>query len=100
MTSAATQADGKARPQAAHGRGGAAAWQAISSNTIRLPVPALGTLTLPSPQSLAFYAGLAVVGAAGLIDWPVIAVLAAGHLLAEDHHHRLLHSFGEALTEA
>jgi hypothetical protein len=30
----------------------------------------------------------------------VAAFLTAGHLLAEDHHHRLLHDFGEALEKA
>ena len=101
MTRAATsRADGRARSQAPHAGGAVAAWQAISANTLRLHVPRLGGLTLSSPQSLAFYAGLAAVGVAGIFDWPVLAVLGVGHLLAEDHHHRLLESFGEALAEA
>lgn len=77
-----------------------AAWQAISRNCVLVPVPGLGVLTLPSPQSMAFYGGLAALGVAGIVEWPVAAVLALGHLLAEDHHHRLLSSFGEALAEA
>jgi hypothetical protein len=88
------------RPRAAGQDGSMAAGRAISATSVRLPLPGLGTLALPPPQSLAFYAGLLAIGTAGIIDWPVVAVLGLGHLLAEDHHHRLLQSFGEALGEA
>jgi hypothetical protein len=78
-----------------------AARRVIERNSLRVSLPGrTGTLTLPPPRLLAFYGGLATVAAFGLIDWPVAGVLALGHLLAEDNHHRLLHDFGEALSEA
>jgi hypothetical protein len=86
------------RPGPAKGR--LAAWRAINQNTVRLDLSGVGVITLPSPQNLAFLGGVAAVAAFGFIDWPVAALLAAGHLLAEDHRHRLLADFGEALTEA
>lgn len=82
------------------GRGLAAARKAIDRNSVRLDVPGVGIVTLPSHLHLAWYGGLATVAALGIVEWPVAAVLAVGHLLAEDHHHRLLHDFGEALGEA
>jgi hypothetical protein len=41
-----------------------------------------------------------VLAVFGVLDWPVAAVLGIGHLLAEDHHHRVLAEFGEALGKA
>jgi hypothetical protein len=35
-----------------------------------------------------------------LIDWPVAVVIAAGHLLAHNHHNRLLEELGEAIEDA
>jgi len=67
--------------------------------TVRLPDD-LGTLRLPEPQRLAFYGGIAALAAFGVLEWPVAAVLGIGHLLAEDHHHKVLCEFGEALAEA
>lgn len=88
------------QPRTVNGGVRAAARQAIDKNTARVNLPGLGVITLPSPMRLAWYGGLATIAAFGIIEWPVAAVLAAGHLLAEDHHNRLLHDFGEALEEA
>ncbi|MDX6237960.1 MAG: hypothetical protein QOG10_2775 [Kribbellaceae bacterium] len=97
MTTTAPAAEEGTGPRAA---GRLAALQAIEQNSVRLNLPCVGTVTLPPPQHLAFYGGIAAVAALGFLEWPVAAVLAAGHLLAEDHHHRLIHDFGEALEEA
>jgi hypothetical protein len=77
-----------------------AARQAIEQNTMRVDVPCVGVVRLPQPQQLAFYGGLAVLAALEVAEWPITVVIAIGHVLAEDRHHRLIHDFGEALEEA
>jgi len=78
-----------------------AAAQVIDKHTIRLTLPDnIGTIRLPEPQRLAFYGGIAALAAFGIVDWPVAVVLGIGHLLAEDHHHKVLCDFGEVLAEA
>ena len=53
-----------------------------------------------SPERLAFYGGIATLAVLGIMDWPVALVIGVGHLLADDHHHKMLADFGEALAEA
>ncbi len=78
-----------------------AAAQVIDKHTIRVTLPDnIGTIRLPEPQRLAFYGGIATLAAFGIVDWPVAVVLGIGHMLAEDHHHKVLCDFGEALAEA
>jgi hypothetical protein len=73
----------------------------IGKHTLTITLPGdLGAIRLPEPERLAFYGGIAALAAFGILDWPVAAVLGIGHLLAEDHHHKLLCEFGEALAEA
>lgn len=38
----------------------------------------------PTRGSLAWYAGLATMGATGLVEWPLAAIIAAGHLISEN----------------
>ncbi|ORV52572.1 hypothetical protein AWC05_24125 [Mycobacterium florentinum] len=64
---------------------------------VRLPV--VGQTEIPRPEQLAYYGGLAALAALELIDWPVALVIAAGHLLASNHHNRLLEEIGEAMEE-
>lgn len=92
--------DGGASGQPARGRPVLAAIRAIEKNTVRLELPGGITLNLPSREQLAFYGGLATIAALGIVEWPVVTVLAVGHLLVQDQHHRLLHDFGQALSEA
>ncbi len=73
----------------------------IDNHTLRVTLPDnLGAIRLPEPQRLAFYGGIAALAAFGILEWPVAAVLGIGHLLADDHHHKCLCEFGEALAEA
>ena len=73
----------------------------INSETMLIELPeGLGTVRLPSPKRLAFYGGIVALAAFGILDWPVALVIGAGHLLAEDRHHKALAEFGEALAEA
>lgn len=68
--------------------------------TFAVNLPVVGQVTIPRPEQLAYYGGLAALAALELIDWPVAVVIATGHILASNHHNRLLEEFGEALEEA
>ena len=74
--------------------------RAIQGNTVDVPLPVLGTLRLPPMDSLIWFGGLATLAAIGLMEWPVAAVVGAGHLLVQQQHFRFLHDFGEALERA
>lgn len=74
--------------------GRAAARKVDEAAHIRVELPLLGSLRLPEPQRLTYYA---VIGALGILDWPVALVLAGGHALASDQHNRAGQQFGEAL---
>lgn len=63
-------------------------------------LPIVGQVEIPRPEQLAYYGGLAALAAFELIDWPVALVIAAGHVLATNHHSRVLEEFGEAMEEA
>lgn len=85
----------------ARSRARTAAADATEKNSSQLKLPyGIGVITLPAPQRLAWYGGVTVVATVGLLEWPVAVVLIVGHLLAEDHHNRLIHDFGEGLAEA
>jgi hypothetical protein len=67
--------------------------------TFVVNVPVVGQVEIPRPEQLAYYGGLAALAALELIDWPVALVIAAGHLMAANHHNRLLEELGEAMEE-
>ena len=67
--------------------------------TFSVNLPVLGQVEIPRPEQLAYYGGLAALAAFELIDWPVAVVIAAGHLLASNHHNRLLEELGEAIED-
>jgi hypothetical protein len=77
----------------------AAAERAVTHHAVTLDV--FGTrVELPPPDQLAFLAGVGVLAAVKVVEWPVALVLAVGHQLAHSHHGRVLREFGEALEEA
>jgi hypothetical protein len=80
--------------------GHGAVLRAIQKDTVTVVLPALGTVRLPPPEMLAWFGGLATIAALGIVEWPVAAAIGAGHLLAHQHHLRLLRDFGQALQEA
>ncbi|RFD25947.1 hypothetical protein MUBE_06980 [Mycobacterium uberis] len=59
----------------------------------------LGQTDIPQPEQLAYYGSLAALAAFELIDWPVALVIAAGHLLASNHHNRALKELDETTKE-
>jgi hypothetical protein len=67
--------------------------------TFVVTLPLVGQMEIPRPEQLAYYGGLAALAALELIDWPVALVIATGHLLASNHHNRLLEDLGEAMEE-
>jgi len=62
--------------------------------TLRLPV--LGTVRVPEPQRLTYYAAMGALGVLGVLEWPVALVLAGGHALASDQNNRAVQQFGDA----
>lgn len=62
--------------------------------------PRTVSLTLPAPEHLAFYAGIAAMAVLGIMEWPVVAALLVGHTLVNEQHNKVLQSLGEALEEA
>lgn len=76
-----------------------AAARATRRNSIGIELPGLGTVRLPPVNELAFLGGIGVLAVAGLVEWPVAAVLVAGHVLTANRNNKVLHDFGEALEE-
>ena len=77
-----------------------AAERAVRRNSLRLQLPVVGELTLPSPEQVAFIGGVVVLAVIGVLEWPVAALLGAGHALATRSHAKMVRAFGEALEEA
>ncbi len=67
--------------------------------TFVVNVPVVGQMEIPRPEQLAYYGGLAALAALELIEWPVALVIAAGHLMASNHHNKILEELGEAIEE-
>lgn len=78
---------------------GAAAERAVAHHTVTLDVFGARVELLP-PEQLAFLAGVGVLAALEILEWPVALVLAVGHRLVHSHHGRMLREFGKALEEA
>ncbi len=74
--------------------------KAAEHSSRRVTVPFLGTLELPPTDELAYLAGVVTLGVAGVVDWPVVAVLVTGHVLAHNRHVIFLRDFGRALERA
>ncbi|WP_428962778.1 hypothetical protein [Micromonospora fluostatini] len=66
----------------------------------RVEIPMVGEVAVPPPDKVAYYAGLGVLAAVGVIEWPLALVITAGHLLADQHLSGLAKGIGEALENA
>ncbi|MFI7219290.1 hypothetical protein [Micromonospora maritima] len=66
----------------------------------RVEVPLLGEVAVPPPDKLAYYAGIGVLAALQVIEWPLALVITAGHVLADQHFSGLVKGVGEALETA
>lgn len=78
----------------------AAADSVVTRHSVSLTIPMLGRVSLGEPKHLPFYAGVAVLAAIGVIEWPVAVVITVGKLLADNAHREVLRDFGSALEEA
>lgn len=77
----------------------AAAERVVGNHTVTIDV--LGRrLELPSPDQLAFLAGLGFLALVEIIEWPVAVAMAVGHTLTHNHHSETLREFGDALEDA
>lgn len=65
---------------------------------VRLPI--VGMMVVPPPDKLAYYAGVGVLAALQIIEWPLALVVTVGHVLADQHLSGLARGVGEALQEA
>jgi hypothetical protein len=65
---------------------------------VRLPV--VGEVTLPHPDTLVYYAGIGVLVALELVEWPIALIVSTGHLMADRHHRSVIRGLGEALEQA
>ncbi|MEU8295858.1 hypothetical protein AB0C04_01030 [Micromonospora sp. NPDC048909] len=63
----------------------------------RVQVPMLGEVAVPPADKVAYYAGLGVLAALQVIEWPIALVITAGHLLADQHFSGLVKGIGQAL---
>ncbi|WP_434742264.1 hypothetical protein [Micromonospora sp. SH-82] len=76
------------------------AHETVRSYAHRMEVPLLGEVAVPSPDKLAYYAGVGVLAVVGVIEWPLALVITAGHLLADQHLSGLARGVGEAMETA
>lgn len=60
-------------------------------------LPLVGSVGIPRPEHLAFYVALGALAALEIIEWPVAVIVAAGHVMTAEEHHRALQGIGEAL---
>jgi hypothetical protein len=63
-------------------------------------LPVVGEVSLPPPQHLVWYAGVAALVALECVEWPVALLLATGKALADNRHSAVIREFGDALEEA
>lgn len=66
--------------------------------TITLPLGHV-TVKLPPLKHAAYYAGVAALAAAEIIEWPIALVIAAGHALAHSHN-QVIEGLGESAQDA
>ncbi|MCW3844198.1 hypothetical protein ONA70_29325 [Micromonospora yasonensis] len=66
----------------------------------RVDIPILGEVAVPTPDKVAYYAGLGVLAALQVIEWPIALVITAGHLLADQHLSGVVKGVGESLESA
>ncbi|MEU8259658.1 hypothetical protein AB0C02_03410 [Micromonospora sp. NPDC048999] len=76
------------------------AHEMISTYSRRVEIPVLGEVAVPPPDKLAYYAGLGLLAAFQVIEWPLALVITAGHLLGDQHLSGVVRGLGEALQSA
>lgn len=69
---------------------------ASSSNAVTLPLVHLKV----EPEHLAYFAALGVMGALELIEWPLVAVMVGGQVVATRAHRRIVRELAAGVDEA
>ena len=70
------------------------------------PQAQVSTVTLPlvhskvAPEQLAYFGALGVLAAVELIEWPLAAVLVAGHVIATRAHRKIVREMASGVDEA
>ena len=70
------------------------------AESFAVQLPVVGRVRIPRPEQLAYFGGLAALAALEIIEWPVALIIASGHVLANQHHNRVVEELGEAIEEA
>ncbi|MEU6578016.1 hypothetical protein [Streptomyces sp. NPDC046805] len=94
-----TAPSGAQVPTTRHRGPRAAAERVVADHTTTVHMGAL-RLELPPADQLVFLAGLGLLTALEVIEWPVALAVGVGHELSRNHHSKVLREFGEALEEA
>jgi hypothetical protein len=69
------------------------------AETFAVTLPIVGRLPIPRPDQLAYFGALAGLAVLEIIEWPVAIAIGAGHVLASQHHNKVLEELGEALGD-
>jgi hypothetical protein len=83
-----------------HAGASAAAKSITARHSVSFTLPVVGRVWLGEPKHLPFYAGVSLLAAVGVVEWPVAAIVIVGKLLAENAHHEMVREFGSALEGA
>ncbi|GAA0828730.1 hypothetical protein ACFQVD_05275 [Streptosporangium amethystogenes subsp. fukuiense] len=74
--------------------------RAGGSERPHISLPVIGTLAVPPPDRLVFYGVLGVLGALGVVEWPLVLVVGIGHYLTEQRFSPFLREAGQAAEAA
>jgi hypothetical protein len=69
------------------------------AETFAVSLPVVGRIRIPRPDQLAYYGALAGLAALEIIDWPIAVAIGAGHILASQHHNKVVQELGEVLGD-
>lgn len=70
-----------------------------SGPVVTLPV-LHSRVPLPAPEHVAYYGAIGVLAALEVIEWPVAAIIAGGHLLASHSRNQVAEGVGQGAEDA
>jgi hypothetical protein len=73
-----------------------AARRVEQQHSLHVTLPRLGRINLGSPEQLAYLAGIAVLAALEIVEWPVACIIAVGHILADQRRSATLRLIGNS----
>ena len=80
--------------------------QGSANRSSSKPQTKVNTVTLPlvhtkvAPEQLAYFGALGVLAALELVEWPLAAVLVAGHVIATRGHRQIVREMAAGVDEA